>query len=199
MATNLRTYSESAIRHALKNQGERFINDRHTENANAAQLMYLLVELSNQADHISVRVEHPTITVYSNDEQLLFNIANKMPGGDPRGNNKVLEFWRPHEQTVSDLENNIVFVKTPPKYKYKIITREGQFNSEVRTPLFNYIVSLGEEVSISPGYAERLTFTMGTWLPSSKILVNDERMLLMFKLLAPSLISTIYELKVLPS
>jgi hypothetical protein len=205
MATHLKTYSEKKIRDALALRQEKAYDTvpayrgHRLLYADATQLMYLIVELSSRADSISIRIEEPHVIIYSDDEAILFDIANNMPRSDLTPYSRILEFTHPHENTVEDLKNNIVFVKTPPKHKFRVVTREGIFTESERTALLNYLTSISvDEAIITDNYKYQLGKKTRTWLSRSHILLNDERVLTMLKLISPSIISKIYEVKVLP-
>lgn len=174
---------------------------RYIEHASPTQLMYLITTLASHADKLSIRVENPYLTIFANDGELLFDIVSNMPSNTLTKQDNILEFWYPLEETISDLENDIIFVKTPPAYKFKITTREGSFSEPERTALLNYINILGDEVSTTMHFRNQLKAKprlITTWVSSSHILTNDNNIPLMIKMIAPRFILKINELKVLP-
>ena len=163
----------------------------HLYDSDADQLFWLITELSAIADDISIRVENPTLTIYGKSEEQLYWIASKCPMDKSR----VLAITVPKENTAEDLDNDIIFVKRDNGYKYKIMTKEGSFPLDTKLHLFNYLTSLKHEVKLTSGYIQRLT--QYQYAPASYIYTNDEKIVSFLKLIAPGMISKIYELKVL--
>lgn len=80
--------------------------------------------LKNEKNYL-IRCEYNTLSIFSNDKTVLLKIAKKI--------NSVTEFWEPKKsmKLLLETEQNIIIVKHPPEFLYKVTFNRKIIKSEV--------------------------------------------------------------------
>lgn len=158
---------------------------------NTKQLEYYAEVREKYADQIKYRVEEPRLTIYCNDEQLLFDIVS----GDHMG--YILEIYRPRNASDQQaLDNGDLLVGYKQRYQYKIVLKDN-INKHPQLPqMYDQLMALGELVKLPPSC--RNLFKMGGsrwWYPSTFFYAMDEQTASYIQLLMPQgTVSGIYKL-----
>lgn len=162
----------------------RIIND-----SSLVQLEYYKKLIEKHKGVIKIRIEEPTLSIYCDDEQLLFDIA----GDDPL--QRLERVFKPNSaaaQTV--LKSGEIIVKRPTDYLYKIVFREGRVaNKDNNVQIYNYLTSLGDEVKLTNGCTQNLKYRQH-WMTSCYFYAKDTQVLTFLNLIAPGKVSGIFKL-----
>jgi len=102
------------------------------------------------------RIEEPTLSVYAEDEQELYDFASKLRQS-VKNNRHIKRIHRPKSQAHLELLNQGYTVKESKKgFRYKVMLREGRYNYTVKQQLYNYLKNLGDEVWLPAHLKEAL-------------------------------------------
>ncbi len=153
--------------------------------------LYGLKDLYYEYPDVKIRTEEPKISVYASDELMLQSVARSI---DPAYRDKILSITGPENDEIKALlDNNIILVKKPPKYRYRIWFKEKQFNFETRTQILSYLLSLGDLVRLSDH--TRLSLSKPhDWLWGSYFYSNDKHVATFITLINPDIIREVSEM-----
>jgi hypothetical protein len=163
------------------------------QNASITQLEILRSIRNGYGDSVKMRIEEPWVQIYAEDIQTLQDIANRFPA-DLHKNFLSISFPESEEKKCQ-LEQGKILVKSIDKigYKYKVILKDGNYSSDVKQSIHDYLTSIGDEVKMSKGTRAMLTnghnFVWGSFL-----YVNDPAILTMLALISPGMVGKIHEL-----
>lgn len=164
------------------------------DDGSAEQLEYYKTVLDTHKDTVKFRVEEPTLSVYCNDEQLLYDIASNDPCG------RVRKIFRPGNikaQTL--LEEGLIILKKPTPYSYMIYLREGFVkDTALMIRAFEYLESLGDDVKLTASCTKNLTKRY-LYVSSSYFYTKNLDCLTFLNLMAPDLVSRIFKIAYLDS
>lgn len=157
--------------------------------ASAEQIEYYRNVRETHKDKIKFRVEEPFLTIYSDDEQLLYDIASNEP------TQRLREVHKPaNEKAQAVLNNGEVIIKKSTDYEYKVVFREGVIHdSEMLLQVYNYLDSLGDEVSMTKSCVKNLTLRH-RWFTNTYFYAKDPSVLTFLNLIAPGFVSGIFKL-----
>jgi hypothetical protein len=149
-----------------------------------------LKDLYYEYPDVKIRTEEPKISVYATDELMLQSIARSM---DPSHRDKIVSITGPENDEIKALLNkNIILVKKPPKYRYRIWFKEKQCSVETRTQILNYLTSLGDLVRMT----EHTRASLGKpydWIWGSYFYSNDKDIATFIRLINPDIIREVSE------
>lgn len=173
----------------------RYWGDRDSlsiRNASESQLAYYIDILKKFKDQIKIRVEEPDLTIYSEDKDLLFAIAQ----GDLTG--RITEFHRPASaEAEAALNRGEVIIKKPVDYEYKVVFKEGYSALKGQGPqVCDYLYSLGDQVKMTKSCIKNLT-SRSYWYSSIYFYCKDPSITTFLTLIAPGSIAGIYKLAIL--
>lgn len=158
--------------------------------ANVSQLEYFKKIVLEHEDQIKLRIEEPFLTIYSDDESLLLNIADPEKAA-------VTEFHRPSGAVaMAALNRGECIVKTATEYTHKVVFKELAISAESKANIYSYLTGLGDIVKMTKG-CERNLRENRFWFTSSYFYTKDESILTFLNLIAPGTIAGIYKLTVL--
>ena len=158
--------------------------------ANVSQLEYFKKIILEHEGQIKIRIEEPTLTIYSDNESLLLNIADPEKAA-------VTEFHRPSgTAAVAALNRGECIVKTATDYTHKVVFKELAIGAESKANIYNYLTGLGDIVKMTKG-CERNLRENRFWFTSSYFYTKDESILTFLNLIAPGVVAGIYKLTVL--
>lgn len=156
--------------------------------AEAEKLNYFKDVIEKNKDKIKARVEEPHLSIYSNDQHLLFQIAKTYK-------TDILEVHRPaNAQAVAVLDKGEIIVKNKTEYDYKVMFREsGQFDTATRLQVYNFLVSQGNTVKLTKSCEKNLKHR-NYWFTQTYFYTNDPDILTFLNIIAPGAITGIYKL-----
>lgn len=149
-----------------------------------------LKDLYYEYPDVKIRTEEPKISVYATDELMLQSIARSI---DSDHRDKIVSITGPENDEVKALLNkNIILVKKPPKYRYRIWFKEKQCSAETRTQILSYLLSLGDLVRMTDHTRESLSKPYD-WIWGSYFYSNDKDIATFIKLINPDIIREVSE------
>lgn len=150
-----------------------------------------LKDLYYEYPDVKIRTEEPKISVYATDELILQSVARSI---DPDHRDKLSSITGPASEEIKALlDKNVILVKKPPKYKYRVWLREKQFDVDVRHQVLAYLDSLGDLVRISDHSRDNL-FKEHNWIWGANFFTNDKHVATFLTLIHPDLIREVSEL-----
>ena len=152
------------------------------------QLEYFKSIVGLHKDKIKVRVEEPKLCIYSNDEQLLIQLTEKY-------RDDLLEIHRPaNDRAIEVLDRGEIIVKNNSDYEYKVVFREsGQFDTDTRTQVYNYLTSQGDAVKLTKSCEKNLKFR-NYWFTQTYFYTNDPSIMTFLNIIAPGAVTGIFKL-----
>lgn len=139
---------------------------------------------------IKIRTEEPKISVYATDQTMLQSVAKSIDG-DYRKN--IISVTGPENNEIKALlDKNVILVKKPPKYKYRIWFKEKQFSYETRSQILSYLLSLGDLVRMSNHTRESLSKPYD-WIWGSYVYSNDKAIATFITLINPDFVREVSE------
>ena len=159
-------------------------------NAKVDQIQYFIDVKQTYNDQIKIRIEEPNITIYSNDESLLYKLANSHT-------DRLKEVHRPlDDKAVEVLNRGEIISKTEPVFPYKVQLKELVFSDiNVKHNILDYLYNLEveDEVCLTKSLVRQLSgnhpYFSGAYFYS-----KDEKTLTFINLICPGLISGIFKL-----
>lgn len=160
------------------------------DNADVNQLQYYIDLNQQHADVIKLRIEEPTITVYSNDEALLYNIASRF-------SDRLKEWHRPENSSAADILNRgEIVAKTEPQFPYKIVLKEHVFaDKSVKNVILDHLYNLdkNDEVCLTKSIVKHLGSQM-QYFPGGYFYAKDTTTITFINLICPGIITGIFKL-----
>jgi hypothetical protein len=153
--------------------------------------LHSLGNLYYEYPEVKIRTEEPKISVYATDELMIKSVAQSI---DFDNKDKLKSIVGPASEEIKALlDKNVVLVKTPPKYKYRVWFREKQFDFEVRHQVLAYLDSLGDLIRISDHSRDSLE-KPHNWIWGANFYTNDKHVATFLTLIHPDLIREVSEL-----
>lgn len=162
----------------------RIIND-----SSLVQLQYYKKVIDKHKGVIKIRVEEPNLSIYCDDEKVLFDIASNDPS------QRLERVFKPASSAAqSALKSGEIIVKRPTDYLYKIVFREGRVtDKDNNVQIYNYLISLGDEVKLTQSCTYNLALRHH-WMTSCYFYAKDTQVLTFLNLIAPGKVSGIFKL-----
>lgn len=157
------------------------------EHARVDQLMYWKQNFVKHKDQLRYRIEEPLIQLYSNNEQLIYDLVAQDSAA-------LREIYRPNNNLAKlALESNQIVVSRPPEYEYKIYLREGiNLTNDIRISIGQYLTNLGSEVKIPAATLHNFT-TRKLWFTNCYLYAKDNQIATFLTLMAPGIIAGIFK------
>lgn len=153
--------------------------------------LHSLANLYYEYPDVKIRTEEPKLSVYATDEQMIRSVAESIDIGY---RSKLIGITGPvNEEVKAILDRNVVLVKKPPKYRYRIWFKEKQFNFDTRIQILSYLQSLGDLVRMSDHTRESLS-KPHDWIWGSYFYSNDKHVATFITLINPDIIREVSEL-----
>lgn len=149
-----------------------------------------LKDLYYEYPDVKIRTEEPKLSVYATDELMLQSVAQSI---DPGNRDKILSITGPESNEVKALlTKNVILVKKPPKYRYRIWFKEKQCGHETRAQILAYLTSLGDLVRMTDHTRESLS-KPHDWIWGSYFYSNDRDIVTFIKLINPDIVREVSE------
>jgi hypothetical protein len=192
------------MHHALKMriQHHRFLNrggswwasqNKELDNASVDQLENLQELFREFESDIKIRIEEPTIQVYSNNKDTLKILAN---GINDKTQLEAIQFPKNSVQEAL-LKEGKILTKPSSKiqYKYKVMLRDGNYGANTKIQMLNYLDNLDGDAKVSKGTRDMLQAPF-KYLWGCFIYVNDPGVLTFLNIICPNIVLNIHELAV---
>lgn len=146
---------------------------------------------------LKIRVEEPRLQIYAATETQLQDLVSKH---FDRTHRKYVEsISGPADESAEQILNSGAIIrKTDVGYRYKVILRDGKYDTQVKQSVLQYLTNLGpEQVCISKGNFDMLQKSSG-YIWNTTFLINDPDILSFVHIICPGMVANIHELVVLP-
>lgn len=167
------------------------------ENAVPEQLQYFIDLKQSNNNQLRLRVEEPTITIYSDDSDLLYTIAAGMPD-----TTRLEEVHAPFSaQATEALNRGEIIIKTPMAFEYKVTLKETSFRDiSIKQNILDYLYNLdkNDEVCLTKSLVKNLG-TNFSYFQGGYFYARDEKAATFINLMHPGLVSGIFKLALLES
>jgi len=152
--------------------------------------LHSLKDLYYEYPDVKIRTEEPKLSVYATDETMLRSVARSI---DSAYRDKIISITGPESDEIKSLlDKNVILVKKPPKYRYRIWFKEKQYSFETRTQILNYLTSLGDLIRMSDHTRESLSKPYD-WIWGSYFYSNDRDVATFVKLINPDIVREVSE------
>jgi len=117
------------------------------ENTRVDQIEYFRETKKEYEDLIKYRTEKDHISIYCDDEDLLYKIA----ANDPY--NRIHEIHRPRDEKEKEILSRGESIVVNIKHGYKIVVRPWMhINNETVSQIYNYLLSLEDQIQMPRGF-----------------------------------------------
>jgi|688.fasta_scaffold14800_17 hypothetical protein len=166
---------------------------QNIKNADVEWLKYLKGFKQSPTFNCKIRIEEPSIQIYSDNEKDLYNFVAELPNDYKK---YVTGIARPETDQVKSLMlAGKKVVKKPPTYEFKICFRDGNYEPSTRQSVLNYLDGLGNLVRIPKHFKEEFNKPYNNiW--DCYIYSNDINIATFIQLINPNLIRSIIEMAV---
>jgi len=166
---------------------------QNIKNADVEWLKYLKGFKQSPTFNCKIRIEEPSIQIYSDNERDLYNFVAELPNDYKK---YVTGIARPETDQVKSLMlAGKKVVKKPPTYEFKICFRDGNYEPSTRQSVLNYLDGLGNLVRIPKHFKEEFNKPYNNiW--DCYIYSNDINIATFIQLINPNLIRSIIEMAV---
>jgi hypothetical protein len=156
------------------------------------QLQFFIDNKEKFKDKIKIRVEEPHISLYSNDEQFLYDVCSSSYS------TRLSEIHKPLNQTAEEVLNRGEIITSKKiNYQYKILLKECVIHdSKLKLSLSNYLYNLGDSVKATKSLYKNLN-SQFSYFNGGYFYAASEDIVTFVNLICPELVSRIYKLTVL--
>ena len=153
------------------------------------QLQFYIDNKEKFKNLVKIRIEEPHISLYSNDENQLYNICQSSYG------NRLVEIHRPFNDSSKEiLERGEIVIHSDIDYQYKIMMKECVVrDSNIKQSLSNYLYNLGNEVKVPKSLYRNLQ-SPSVYFMGGYFYAAQEDIITFINLICPDLIARIYKL-----
>jgi hypothetical protein len=170
--------------------GGALVKDR--AQANAAWLYDLHHACLKHKGHIRTRIEGNRFRVFTTTKDDLLDIFAQCPIAVK---SCLRTISQPASLTaIEKLDDNVIYLKSEPKYKYRVTVREGKYDPAVKQQIVNYCDNFIDDIYLTTGFREMLTRNNRMWV-SGYFHVNDLESLTFLALISPRFVNKIYKLE----
>lgn len=146
----------------------------------------------NLGQGLKLRIEEPKIQIYSETQDQLKEFVRNIPA---KYRHYALNVFEPaDDQQRTMLESGLQLVKNPPKYRYKIILRDGKYGAEIKHNILNYLTALDDAVKVPDRCRGQLDKTNFGYVWDCYFYTNDSSITTFVRLIHPDLIRSITEM-----
>jgi hypothetical protein len=139
---------------------------------------------------VLVRIEEPTVHVYSEDEMVLHEFAQAV---SLRDNSHIKKIYRPSSaDNLELLKQGFTISQRTTEYPFKVFVREGRYNALCKQQIMNYLNSIPELVKLPKHFTDSMNKQYDSvW--NCYFYTKDKSICTMLSLINPNFIRTIEE------
>ena len=130
-----------------------------------------------------------SVHMFSDDEQQLYDIASRIQMKTGRLGNYAA-IWSPDPSALTAIESGYEILAKDPGFSHKIVLRDKHVGTEPKHQIYNYLLSLGEQVKLSSG-VNRMFSSKGSYLYGGWFRTNDPSIAIFLELMVPGIIQKI--------
>lgn len=170
--------------------------NKDLENADISFLNLIRDIRQNRTLGVKLRVEEPRIQIYAETDKQLHDLVNKH--FDTAHSIYVESVSGPEDAVAESILNSGAIIrKTDLGYKYKVILRDGKYDTQIKESLLSYLNNLGpDDVKLSKTGFEMLQKS-SSFIWNLYFFTNDPSVTTFLNLISPGIVSNIHELVVL--
>ena len=145
--------------------------------------------LRAREDSIKYTIMDSSIFIFSETEQVVYDIATEIQNTTGRlGFYSAI--WKPDSKLINEINSGYEILSKDPGYTHKILLRERLVGAEVKHQIYNYLLSLGDQVKISKSVATILSgkspYVFACWFRT-----NDPTLVSFLELISPGIVQKI--------
>ena len=160
--------------------------------ANAAWIYDMYQACLKHKGHIQTRIEGNRFRIFTATMDELLDIFEQCPLAVK---SCLVNISQPASMTaVVNLDNDVIYLKTPPKYKYRVTVREGKYDPTVKQQIANYCDNFIGDIHLTKHFKHMLTVSNKQWI-CGYFHVNNLETLTFLKLISPRFVNKIYRLE----
>jgi hypothetical protein len=161
----------------------------NTEGIVTAQLFDLMTVKNTYNDTIRLRVEEPYVTIYSETEETLNQLASTEL---TQWRKHLVSVTRPESDAIKNiLDSNAIIIKKDVGYRYKFMCKDGLCPN--KQSIHAYLDSISDQVKLSKTVLHNLTrpnkYIWGVWFYG-----NDPDLAKFLNIIEPNFVTNIHEL-----
>lgn len=163
------------------------------DNAKLNQILYFHSVKETYKNKLSFRVEEPNLTIYSNDEQLLYDICEKTDSL------RLEEVYGPeNDECISILDKNEIILYKDNGYKFKVYLKDKWFpNAQEKHNLLDHLYNLDDEIKLPKSFIKLLGDNKVILFTGGYLYAKNESTISFLNLIMTDLIAGIYKLTVI--
>jgi len=174
--------------------GHRYNKD--IDNADLGFLNLMRDIRHNRTLGVKLRVEEPRVQIYAETDEQLHDLVNNH--FDIAHSIYVESVSGPEDAVAESILNSGAIIrKTDLGYKYKVILRDGKYDTQIKESLLNYLNNLGPEDVKLPKTGIEMLQKSSSFIWNLYFLTNDPSVTTFLNLISPGIVSNIHELVVL--
>jgi hypothetical protein len=160
------------------------------------------IEILNKISHargkhpdLKLRVEEPSLQIYSVDEDSLYKFAAEITHGN---NQHLVSIGKPlTPEHLALLEKGFTISSKLTDYPIKVHIREGRYGLQTKQQILNYLQNVPEEVHLPDHFVSSFSKEFeSVW--NCYFYAKDRSILTMVALICPSLVRTVEEYHLSP-
>lgn len=130
-----------------------------------------------------------SVHMFSDDEQQLYDIASRI-------NKKVgrlgtyAAIWAPDPTALAAIEAGFEILSKDPGYSHKVVLRDRLLGNQVKTQIYNYLLSLDDQIKLSAGVRLMLS-NKGSYLYGCWFRTNEPSITTFLELMVPGIVQKI--------
>lgn len=164
--------------------------------ADIKQIDRLRTLKKDKVPEIRVRVEEPRIQIYATTEAALQNVVKQY--FDASDYQRIELISGPADNNAATILNSGAIIKKSSfGYRYKIILRDGRYDSQVKQNMLNYLMGIGDEHVHLPASTKYTLGNNGDYMWGIYFYSNDLSFNSFLEIICPGAILNCHELVVL--
>lgn len=159
---------------------------------NIAELVDVYNVWSQRDSNMRIRIEGYRMSLFSNDEDLLYNIATEKLA--QLKYKLILLSTVTNQQQSQALDTDCIILKNHINYTHKVLLKDGYYRDlQARHHLAQYLSNLGDEIKITKSFLYNLA-SNNKYLNSGYFYTNDINIVDMIRLIMPNVVRSIQKI-----
>jgi hypothetical protein len=152
-------------------------------------MLTLMKSLIRSIPDLKYMILDGSIHMFSEDEHQLYDIASKIQQKVGRLGTYAA-FWFPEPTMLAAIEAGYEILSKDPGYSHKVVLRDRQLGNQVKTQIYNYLLSLDEQIKVSAGVKLMLS-NKGSYLYGCWFRTNEPSLTTFLELIVPGIVQKI--------
>lgn len=138
---------------------------------------------------IKYTIEDVGLRIFADSEELLFAIATQIKNRTGRLG-FYAAIWRPAVALKDKIDDGYEILTRDPGYTHKVVLRDRMVGTNVKHQIYNYLLSLGKDIKITPGVSNILQ-GKGSYIYACWFRTNDTSITSFLELISPGIVQKI--------